>query len=232
MNLLRAPALFAAILLVAANLQPSKANSAPYNDIGDFAQFSFSGTFDLNGAPPLSSGDTLSIDNGAFISGGTEEFRALDGQVPQMDPTGDGALELFVGTGASNNGQTFTLGFDRSGITDPAQGNPFGTEAGTLAFTITDTVAANAYLAGGLSYVVLQGLLSITASAFYDTPVVGSFSLLASSAHDFATGNYTMAISTPGIVSAVPTPEANALLLTAVGVFGFFGWRRKRLAKA
>ena len=59
-------------------------------------------------------------------------------------------------------------------------------------------------------------------------PTFGTYRMIANITADGG-NNITINSAT---VSAVPLPAALPLLMSALGVFGFFGWRRKRMAAA
>lgn len=223
---------FGGAVAAAALVGASPAAAAAYHDVGDTASFSFGGGFTLaDGAPGLVPGDALDLGvlDGAYdpaqVFTATEEFEGLVGSLPN----GDGMLEVVLAAGAPNIGVAWTLDFDRSGIFDVADGNALGAEIGTLTFTISEVLYASVAESSSAAQLVfdMSGLLSVTASSYYDGPVEALWSLTGGVGIGATAGFYTMVVELPAPQppAVIPAPGAATLLLSAAAALAL----RRRL---
>lgn len=221
---------FAAVAAAGFALWGGAASATVFNDPMTFASFQFTGGFDIStDAPsdgaPLDAGDLLlftgTVSNSML---GLQEFVGTDGFTPDL--TG---FELVLGLGTTNNGQTFTVDYDRSVLTaaEIATPNSAGSETGTLTFEVSATEAASASPAGaGLIDYEILGLVSITDSGGFYNPVNGSFAIAGTIGEASPSSVASFAISVPSAISHVPVPATLPLLLAALAGFGFVARRR------
>ncbi|MEO1656295.1 MAG: VPLPA-CTERM sorting domain-containing protein [Pseudomonadota bacterium] len=207
-------------------LASAEASAAAFADTGETATFSFAGFVELLGAPGPDAGDTLSFTFLTGIIGATEEFEGLT--TSSIDLGSDG-FDLVLSTGADNNGESFTVDYDRSGVTDFADDSGLGSQSGTLTFTVVDTVVADlAPAAGGTQTEIdLEAVLSITDSSGFYSDVMGVLFFSSTIGNDSPLGTFSVTVSAAG--NPVPVPGAISLLLT--GVAGFAAFSRRRPAQ-
>ncbi len=138
----RRSAATAAALLTFAIGGAAQALPVNFANPGEFASVGMLGfvtTTTLNANLPGDLVTTPSVTFSAEINGLSSlqgEFAGLTG--PSV---GLNNLELFIEAGALNNGKSFTLGYNRSTVTNPTNGE-FGSEVGSVTFTISNTLAA------------------------------------------------------------------------------------------
>ncbi|MEM8959832.1 MAG: VPLPA-CTERM sorting domain-containing protein [Pseudomonadota bacterium] len=224
-----------ALALVGAGmaLGAGSAQATVFNDPLTFATFQFTAGFNIAAGPPPSDGAPLDPDDllifnvtGANSMAGTQEFAGTDAFSPDLDP-----FQLVLAPGGLNNGELFTIGYDRSVLTpgEIAGPNGPGSETGTLSFTIANTAVASASSAGpGIIEYEFRGLVNIADSGGFYNPVTGSFVIEGSigSAATNATASFT--VSVPSAIAPVPVPASALLLLSAIGGAGLVARRRAR----
>ena len=154
---------------------------------------------------PRDSGLIPDHDPHLMIGDGTNFFGIL--------PSNDGVI---YGADVVSGNRTYLQNLGVSGAVTPGVNNPFTVDlAFTLAATTTSVTAT--YLGRDGSY---------SRNIAFDLSGPLYFALIG----DNENGEIYQINSLTGPIPPVPIPAALPLLLSALGVFGFFGWRRKRAA--
>lgn len=203
-------------------MSSGSALAASFADFGDMGIFSFTGAATASPDPVVVGSSSITLSNPNAVGAGTEELEALVGFVPALvNPF------VFPTTVGDIIDQLFSVSFNRSGISDPADMPP-GSETGQLTFTLSELTAVSSSTGPLGTNVTLDGILSVAQTSgtqFYD-PETGVFRI---NAEFPAVGSdsFTLTIGLPASVE-VPLPAPALLLLSGLAAFGLF--RRFRSA--
>jgi hypothetical protein len=168
------PAATAIAVFLGSGFAASNAQAGFISDIGESASFSGGGIFELISLPPLDMGDTIELTwTSGDVVGAVEEFTGLTSTTDLV------GLAFTFTLGPINPVQQFDIPYDRSNVTDVADGNTAGSETGTLQFTLHETTLAQVVEAdpGSEREWDLRGTFSITDLNGFYFDAVGEWAL-------------------------------------------------------
>ncbi len=153
------------------------------------------------------------------ITGGQREFEGLNTAIP---PASSGllGLELFVEAGALNNGKSFTLSYDRAGVSMPTNGEG-GVQTGTMTFTITDTPVADLVIPDGMG---TQNGFTLFVVGLVTTSDAGSVYVQDQEFSILFNGTYGKGADSAGIDFTISSPPSDPPAIAGPASLAFAGF--------